>query len=77
MMATLLTDYNVHRSATAQAASNLVRCLGAGAGTASFSPLMDAIGPGWTFGIYAILVLFQLPLIWGLKANGVAWRKSG
>ncbi|KAH7134147.1 multidrug resistance protein [Dactylonectria macrodidyma] len=77
MMATLLTDYNVHRSATAQAASNLVRCLGAGAGTASFSPLVDAIGPGWTFGIYAILVLFQLPLIWGLKANGVAWRKSG
>ncbi|KAF7533391.1 hypothetical protein G7Z17_g13523 [Cylindrodendrum hubeiense] len=76
MVATLLTDYNAHRSATAQAACNLVRCLGAGAGTASFNPLMRAIGPGWTFGIYGTLVLFQAPLIWGLKTHGVRWRKS-
>ncbi|KAK7427040.1 hypothetical protein QQZ08_006467 [Neonectria magnoliae] len=73
---TLLTDYNAHRSATAQAAFNLVRCLGAGAGTASFNPLTRAIGSGWAFGIFAILVLLQAPLIWGLKRYGVAWRKA-
>uniref|UniRef100_A0A0D2YDG4 Major facilitator superfamily (MFS) profile domain-containing protein n=1 Tax=Fusarium oxysporum (strain Fo5176) TaxID=660025 RepID=A0A0D2YDG4_FUSOF len=74
MTATLITDYNTHRSATAQAASNLIRCMGAGAGTASFEPLIRAIGSGWAFAIYAILVLLQVPLIWGLKRNGMAWR---
>ncbi|EMT69662.1 Quinidine resistance protein 1 [Fusarium odoratissimum] len=74
MTATLITDYNTHRSATAQAASNLIRCVGAGAGTASFEPLIRAIGSGWAFAIYAILVLLQVPLIWGLKRNGMAWR---
>ncbi|KAF9760845.1 hypothetical protein IL306_004097 [Fusarium sp. DS 682] len=74
MTATLITDYNTHRSATAQAASNLIRCVGAGAGTASFEPLIRAIGSGWAFAIYAIMVLLQLPLIWGLKRNGMAWR---
>ncbi|KAM5347808.1 hypothetical protein ACJ41O_007632 [Fusarium nematophilum] len=76
MTATLITDYNTHRSATAQAASNLIRCVGAGAGTASFEPLIRAIGSAWAFAIYAILVLLQVPLIWGLKRNGMAWRKS-
>ncbi|KAH7153696.1 multidrug resistance protein [Fusarium sp. MPI-SDFR-AT-0072] len=74
MTATLITDYNTHRSATAQAASNLIRCVGAGAGTASFEPLIRVIGSGWAFAIYAILVLLQVPLIWGLKRNGMAWR---
>ncbi|RKK80311.1 hypothetical protein BFJ71_g15978 [Fusarium oxysporum] len=74
MTATLITDYNTHRSATAQAASNLIRCVGAGADTASFEPLIRAIGSGWAFAIYAILVLLQVPLIWELKRNGMAWR---
>ncbi|EXK30374.1 hypothetical protein FOMG_13187 [Fusarium oxysporum f. sp. melonis 26406] len=73
MTATLITDYNTHRSATAQAASNLIRCVAAGAGTASFEPLIRAIGSGWAFAIYAILVLLQVPLTWELKRNGMAW----
>ncbi|KAI1084015.1 major facilitator superfamily domain-containing protein [Whalleya microplaca] len=74
MCGTLLTDLNPRRSATAQAAYNLVRCLGAGAGVAALEPLVDASGSGWTFAIYAILMLLELPLAWFLMSQGLKWR---
>ncbi|KAH9893766.1 major facilitator superfamily domain-containing protein [Xylariomycetidae sp. FL2044] len=76
MCGTLLTDLNPKRSATAQAAYNLVRCLGAGAGIAALEPLVDAIDSGWTFGIYAILMFSQIPLAWLLISRGMEWRRS-
>ncbi|KAI1821718.1 major facilitator superfamily domain-containing protein [Xylaria intraflava] len=76
MCGTLLTDLNANRSATAQAAYNLIRCLGAGAGIAALEPLVYSIGSGWTFGIYAIIMIFQVPIAWLLVTRGLKWRTN-
>ncbi|KAI1322241.1 MFS general substrate transporter [Xylariaceae sp. FL0255] len=61
---TLLTDLNADRSATAQGASSIIRCLAAGAAIAVTDPLAGAVSLGWCFVIYAALVLINLPLTW-------------
>ncbi|KAL2024347.1 hypothetical protein VTK56DRAFT_8829 [Thermocarpiscus australiensis] len=73
---TLLTDLNPHASATVQASYNLVRCLGAGAGIAAQQPLADAAGPGWCFGVFALMMLLAVPLVLVLKRYGLEWRKE-
>ncbi|KAK4644965.1 hypothetical protein QC761_309580 [Podospora bellae-mahoneyi] len=71
---TLLTDLNMNRSATAQAASNLVRCLGAGGAVAVLQPMVEHVGPAACFGIYAGIVFLCFPLAWLVQRFGVAWR---
>lgn len=73
---TLLTDLNMDRSATAQAASNLVRCLSAGGAVAILQPMVEKIGPASCFGVYAAIVFLGIPLAWVLQRYGVAWRKG-
>lgn len=73
--ATLLTDLNRDRSATAQGACSLVRCLGAAAGIAAMQPLADAAGLGWCFAVYAVALLLELPLVWVLRRSGAKWRR--
>ncbi|KAI0818226.1 hypothetical protein GGR55DRAFT_624249 [Xylaria sp. FL0064] len=70
MTTTLLTDLNADRSATAQGASSIVRCLLAAAVTAAVEPLAEAIGLGWCFVVYALIVIINLPLSWGLQHYG-------
>ncbi|KAI0523868.1 MFS general substrate transporter [Xylaria bambusicola] len=70
MTSTLLTDLNADRSATAQGASSIVRCLLAAAATATVEPLAEAVGLGWCFVVYAFIVLVNLPLSWGLQYYG-------
>ena len=76
MTSTLLTDLNVHRSATAQGACSIVRCLGGAAAIAVVQPLADAIGLGWCFAIYAALLVIEVPLVWVLTRRGPAWRRK-
>jgi len=76
MTSTLLTDLNVHRSSTAQAASSIVRCFGAAAAIAAMQPLANIVGLGWCFAVYALVVLAEVPLVFVLKRNGVEWRKA-
>ncbi|KAK7935451.1 hypothetical protein PG985_000946 [Apiospora marii] len=73
---TLLTDLNIHRSATAQAASNLVRCLSAAGAIAAMEALVQSLGPGWCFAIYAIFLLMGVPLAWVLRRRGMSWRRK-
>ncbi|KAK8101676.1 hypothetical protein PG999_012050 [Apiospora kogelbergensis] len=73
---TLLTDLNIQRSATAQAASNLVRCLTAAGAIAAMEALVQSLGPGWCFAIYAILLMMCVPLAWVLRRQGMAWRRK-
>lgn len=70
MTSTLLTDINMNRSATAHAASSIVRCLFAAGAIAAMEPLADSIGLGWCFGIYAIIVMIEIPFIWFLYRQG-------
>lgn len=74
MCGTLLTDLNTNKSATAQAANNLVRCLSAGGLIAALQPLITAIGIGCTFGIYGGVIAAGMPLAWVLQRYGVKWR---
>jgi hypothetical protein len=73
---TLLTDLNMNRSATAQAASNLVRCLSAGGAVAILQPMVENVGPAGCFAIYAFIIFLGIPLAWVLQRYGVAWRKG-
>ncbi|KAK8016749.1 hypothetical protein PG993_014938 [Apiospora rasikravindrae] len=75
MCGTLLTDLNPTVSATVQASYNLVRCIGAGVGIAIQQPLDDAVGPGWCFGIYAIVLLLEIPFGYVLLKHGQRWRQ--
>ncbi|KAH8907339.1 MFS general substrate transporter [Coniochaeta sp. PMI_546] len=74
MSATLLTDLNRDRSATAQGACSLVRYLGAGGAIAVMQPLADGVGLGWCFALYAVLLLLKVPLVWLILTRGVHWR---
>ncbi|KAB5542706.1 major facilitator superfamily domain-containing protein [Coniochaeta sp. 2T2.1] len=67
---TLLTDLNMQRSATAQGAYSIVRGLGAAGAIAVMEPIAHAIGLGWCFALYAVLMLAQLPLVWMLRRRG-------
>lgn len=58
IVSTFLVDLYPDRSASATAALNIVRCLLGAGGTAAVSPCVRAIGVGWTFTIFAgIMVL--------------------
>lgn len=74
--ATLLADLNREGSATAQGACSLIRCLGAGAAIAAMEPLADAVGLGWCFAIYAVLLLVEVILVWIIVKHGPRWRKE-
>ncbi|KAL2166540.1 hypothetical protein VTG60DRAFT_2527 [Thermothelomyces hinnuleus] len=73
---TLLTDLNMNRSATAQAASNLVRCLSAGGAVAVLQPMVENLGPAGCFAVYASIISLGIPLAWVLQRYGLAWRKG-
>ena len=72
---TLLTDLNMNRSATAQAASNLVRCLSRRSG-GILQPMVENVGLAGCFAIYASIIFLGMPLAWVLQRYGVAWRKG-
>ncbi|KAH9905949.1 MFS general substrate transporter [Xylariomycetidae sp. FL2044] len=64
MSATLLTDLNENKSATAQGACSFIRCLGAAGAIAAMQPLADAVDLGWCFAIYAVLMASEVPIVW-------------
>jgi hypothetical protein len=73
---TLLIDQHPTLPATAQAASNIVRCTFAAIGSAVEQLLLDTIGIGWFFVILAALCVACLPLLFVEKRRGMAWRRK-
>ena len=71
---TLLTDLNPNQSATVQAGYNLVRCALSAGGIAALQALIDAIGVGWCFTVYAITGAFCIPIFALLRSRGMQWR---
>ena len=76
MTSTLLTDLNRDRSATAQGALSIVRCLLAGGGIAVMQPIADGIGLAGCFAIYGVLYMTVFPLAMLLRRRGPKWRKA-
>ncbi|KAF7561984.1 hypothetical protein G7046_g2152 [Stylonectria norvegica] len=72
---TLLVDYHSDRPSSIQAANNLVRCELAAVGLAVLDIMIQKMGPGWCFVVFAALHLVTLPALWILEHYGLAWRR--
>ena len=70
----LIADLNPERIATVQASYNLVRCALSAAGVAALQALIDRVGIGWCFTIYAVIGLLSVPLFIALRQWGSRWR---
>ncbi len=73
---TLLVDLYPEAPATAVAANNLVRCLFGAAGTAFIESMLGAMGRGWTYTFWALILVVFSPLLWVLTARGPRWREE-
>ena len=71
---TLLTDLNPNQSATVQAGYNLIRCALSAGGIAGLQALIDAVGVGWCFTIYASIGALCIPMFVLLRSHGMQWR---
>ena len=73
---TLLIDFYPRSSATATAASNLLRCLlGAGA-TAVIEPMINGMGRGWAFTFISFMLVILSPMLWVVYFHGMRWREE-
>ncbi len=74
---TLLVDIHPSQPATAQASLNLIRCSMSAAGLAALQPLIDKVGVGWCYTVFAaVLAVGCLPLCWGIWRWGMRFRVS-
>jgi hypothetical protein len=71
---TLLVDLHPDSPATAQAGLNLVRCALSACGLAALQLVIDSVGPGWTFTMFAGICLGTTPLLWMENKWGMEWR---
>lgn len=72
----LLIDMYPKKAGAATAANNLTRCLLGAAATGGVSPMVEAIGVGWTFMVFGFLYLAGAPLLLLIMRNGIAWRRK-
>lgn len=73
---TLLVDLHQECPSTAQAACNLVRCEIAAGYLAALDALLRALGPGWTFVLFAGVLFLATCCLVVLEYNGLKWRQS-
>ena len=70
----LVIDLYPGASASATAVNNLMRCLIGAAGVAAVQPIIDALGPVYTFILLAGITLALFPLLWVETKYGAGWR---
>ncbi|KAK3355729.1 major facilitator superfamily domain-containing protein [Neurospora tetraspora] len=73
---TLMVDLYPGASASASAVNNLVRCLIGAVGVALVQFIINAIGAGLTFLIFAIVTAAFMPLLWLEWRFGERWRRE-
>lgn len=73
---TLLMDLDPVRAATAQAVSNLYRCLFAAGALAILEVLLERIGPGATFSIIAAITASCSAICLVERSRGLHWRRQ-
>ncbi|KAK4244886.1 major facilitator superfamily domain-containing protein [Corynascus novoguineensis] len=73
---TLIVDLYPEAPATAVAANNLVRCLFGAAGTAFIESMLGALGRGWTYTFWALVLVAFSPILWVLTVRGPRWREA-
>ncbi|KFY44179.1 hypothetical protein V494_01603 [Pseudogymnoascus sp. VKM F-4513 (FW-928)] len=70
ILSTLLTDLNNDAPSTAAASNNLIRCAFAGIGLVAVEPMINSIGVGWCFTVFAGTCVALVPfliLLWHKK----------
>lgn len=72
----LIVDMYPKKAGAATAANNLTRCLLGAAATGAVSPMIEAIGVGWTFMIFGSLYMAGAPLLLLIMKNGIEWRRK-
>ncbi|KAI0444623.1 major facilitator superfamily domain-containing protein [Xylaria telfairii] len=75
-LSTLLVDTHPDVSSTAQAASNLIRAELAAGGLALLDLILQGIGSGWTFVLFAVIGLLSIPWLYFLQLKGLKWRQK-
>jgi MFS family permease len=75
IITTFMVDIFPKKGASATAALNLARCLMGAGGTAVVLPIANKIGVGWTFTLWAGVMLGALGLIVLQMAKGQKWRQ--
>ncbi|KAF2167675.1 hypothetical protein M409DRAFT_36484 [Zasmidium cellare ATCC 36951] len=73
-MATLMVDLNPDNTASASASLNLVRMLMSAGFVAVYTPLIDAIGIGWTCTMTAGIFVLFAPCVLVVMSYGYSWR---
>jgi hypothetical protein len=76
MCGTLLVDLHPISPASAQAALNIVRCSLSAGGLAVLQVIIDSVGVGWCFTIFAGLCFGMLLPVWVVHRYGSVWRKA-
>jgi len=71
---TLLVDLHPHCPSTISASSNLIRCSLSAAGLAVVQVIIDHIGTGWCFTLFAAIAATTIPLLLAERKWGMTWR---
>ena len=74
VLGTLLVDLNRDRASTASAGSNLIRCVLSASGLAALQEIIDRVGIGWCFTIFATIAATTGPLLLMERQWGPVWR---
>lgn len=72
----LMVDIYPGKPSVATAANNLVRCEIGAVFSAILLPLSNAIGYGWAYTFFALLLMAFAPVLLIVMRNGPAWRKK-
>lgn len=73
---TLIVDLSPEAPATAVAANNFVRCELGAAATAVIELMINAMGTGWCFTLFALLAVAFSPIMWVETKFGIQWREE-
>lgn len=76
LISTLLVDIFPEKPTTANAASNIGRCWMGAVAAAVLDFMFQGIGWGWTFVIFAALLLAFMPMLGLEYQRGLEWRKA-
>lgn len=75
-LSSLLVDLFPEKPSTVTAASNLVRCWVAGAGTAVIALMLDAMGWGWCYTFLGLVYILATSLLCIEYRRGTGWREE-
>lgn len=69
-----MVDIHPDKSGLASVAVSLVRCTAAAVGLSVQQILIDEIGVGWTFTLFALLCMSSIPMLLVVRIRGPKWR---